>query len=208
MSKVDEIVVNTPVGSIKWFKLVNPDQKYKKYSVDLILEDGEALQKLLAQIEDMGAAQLELSTSEAKPAMKKKIRMSMNEAISTEFDEEGNETGRFIMKLRQNSQYEDKKTKEIKMMHPPRLFDAKAKEITGEARTQLFVGNGSEARAQIKLSAYCLPAGDVGVSCKPLAIQLIKVVQGSAPEVDFDAVEGGFEVSFDAVKEDSGDGDF
>ena len=54
----------------------------------------------------------------------------------------------------------------------------------------LNVGNGSELRAKIELSAYEF-MGQKGVSCKPKSVQIAKIVEFSGGEQDlgFDALE-------------------
>ena len=208
--KQEKITVNTPIGEVQWFKMVTPDQKYNKYTMDLIVDDGPEIQSLLAQISELEEACLAESIAKAKPQNKKKVKLSGNACIEPQYDDQGEETGKFVIKLRQNATYKCSKTDEIKSLHPPKLFDAKAKEIVGEAKQQLMVFNGSEARAQLTLSPYFVPSIGVGVSARPNAVQIIKLAEGSGgSNPDFGEVEGGFEQTFGNVEDSSGDaGDF
>jgi hypothetical protein len=205
-NKIEKSVV-TPIGEVKWFKLITPDEKYHKYTCDLIVEDSAELQKLLEIIQELEQEQFDVAVANAKPQNKKKVKLSGNSCIEPEYDEAGEETGRYVIKLRQNSQYKDKND-QIKKLFPPRLFDSKAKEISGEAKQQLVVYNGSKARAQLTLSAYFVPSIGVGVSARPAAVQIVELAEGgSGGAPSFDSVDGGFESSFEAT-EDAGDGDF
>lgn len=191
MTSKKKVIVNTPIGKAKWFKLVTPDEKYKKYSLDLIVEDGPEIQSLIAKIEEMTAEAIEETRELAKPAQKKKVKDSGNRPIEEEYDQEGNPTGRFVIKMRQNSIINTKEGP--KKAYPPKLFDAQGGEIKGTARDTLQVFNGSELRANIELSKYGNVSIGCGVSIRPKAAQIIKIQSGSEFG-GFDAVEtdGGF----------------
>lgn len=208
--KKQKIIRPTPIGKVNWFKLVNPDEKFKKYQCDLIVEDSPEIQKLIAEVEELTKQAIVDAREGLTAKQAKKIVDSGNRPIEEEELDDGTLTGRYVIKMRQKAFYTCKKTKEEKPFSPPRLFDAKNKEIKGQQRLDLSVGSGSEARANIELSVYANSSIGCGVSIRPLAMQLLKLVEYLGDTGGgFEAYEGGYEMeqesSFEAAPEqDSG----
>jgi len=180
----------SPIGSAQWFKMVKPDQKFNKYSVDLIVEDSEELQKILNQIEEMTAETISENKKLAKtPQLAAKIKDSGNRPIIEELDSEGKPTGKYIMKFRGASSGK-RKDETVYTVAPPALFNAKAQPITGMDREATQVPNGSLIKVSYELSPYYVSASGAGVSLKPRAAMIIKAqsVQ-SADQFGFSASE-------------------
>lgn len=201
MSKI--IVKGTsPIGSAQWFKLVRPDQKFNKYSVDLIVEDSEELQKILNQIEEMTAETISETKKNAKtPQLAAKVKDSGNRPIEAQLDSEGKPTGKYIMKFR-GAASGKKKDDTTYTVAPPALFDAKAQPLTGEKRESLNVSNGSLIKVSYELSPYFVSASGAGVSLKPKAAMILKV------QSVMDASQFGFSASEMASQDDSESEDF
>ena len=210
-TKQNSILVTTPIGEVNWFKLIKPDDKYNKYQCDLILDDSEAVQSLLAQVEELTEAKIEELKGEAKnPAAATKIKDSGNRPILPEYDDEGEETGRYVLKMSSPAQIK-KKDGTLMDMYPPKVFDARGKEIKGESRDSLRVGSGSTMRANLEVRVYGNSSIGCGVSLRPKAVQIVELKEWGNSGGGFDAVEGGFEIqeesSFD--NPDTGEsGDF
>lgn len=174
MSKVERLNVVTPIGKIKWFNLVDTD-KFGNYAVDLELEDSPETHKLISQIDSMGEGR--------KPYKKQ-------------------DDGSFVLKIKMKSAGFKKGTNEPYTVNPPAIYSNAGKRLSEEDVRKLSVGNGSECRFKVELSAYYVN-GSKGVSCKPRSVQIAKLVEYSSD--GFDSLEFDEE---DHGEEPSGDLDF
>lgn len=152
-----KVMATTPMGKIKWFNLAKGD-KFGNYSVDLILEDNTETLKFIESIKKVGTGKMP-------------------------FKQQAD--GSFIIKLKQKSKGL-KKNGQTYEINPPVFYSNAGKKLTLEEVEELSVGNDSIIRAKVELSSYAA-MGQVGVSCKPKSVQLVKIVEfgGSG----FDAVE-------------------
>jgi len=204
MSEQKKVIVKgtSPVGNANWFKLVKPDAKFQKYSVDLIVEDSPELQQLINKMDEMVAETVVEAKGKAKDAnAAKKIIDSQSRPVEPQLDSEGKETGKYIMKFRAAASGK-KKDSTIYTIPAPQVFDAKAKPITGAAKESLQVPNGSLIRVSYELSPYALATGSCGVTLKPKAAMIIK-----SQSVQ-DASQFGFSASEFAEQDDSDSEDF
>lgn len=192
----------SPVGSAQWFKLVKPDQKFNKYSVDLIVEDSEEIQKILNQVEELTAETIAETKKNAKtPQLAAKVKDSGNRPIEAQLDSEGKPTGKYIMKFRAPASGK-KKDDSIYNISPPALFDAKAQPMSGSNREALQVSNGSLIKVSFELSPYYVAASGAGVSLKPKAAMILKI------QNVVDASQFGFSASEMASQDASDEEDF
>lgn len=175
MSKKE--VVTTPIGEAEWFSLVNED-KFGNYTCNLKLEDSPETHKFIAKVDSFG--------KEGRKPYKK------------------NADGSYVIKLKVKSQG-TKKDGSIYKVSPPVLYNSLGKKISGEELERLSVGNGSEIRAKVELSAYDF-MGTQGVSCKPKAVQISKLIEfGGGSDLGFDALELEEEDEGEASESDSYD---
>ena len=165
---MSKVILTTPIGQAEWFSLVNPD-KFGNYTCNLKLEDSPETHKLISKIDSMDA-----SGAGRKPYIKQA-------------------DGSFVLKLKLKSSGQ-KKDGTNYTINPPFIYSATGKKIEGQDLASLNVGNGSEIRAKIELSAYEF-MGQSGVSVKPRAVQISKLVEFS----------GGGDFGFDALELDSVD---
>lgn len=157
---MSKAIVTTPIGQAEWFSLVKED-KFGNYTCNLKLEDSPETHKLISKIDSMGEGR--------KP-------------YTQEAD------GSFVLKLKLKSKGQ-KKTGEMYTILPPVIYNSIGKKIEGMDLQSLNVGNGSEIRAKIELSAYEF-MGQKGVSCKPKAVQIAKLVEfANSEDLGFDALE-------------------
>jgi hypothetical protein len=183
-----KIKKTSPVGQIQWFKLAKPDMKFKKYQVDLIVEDTPELRKLISELEDLAKETLAEAIEKMSPAQKKTAGLSKHFPITTEYDAEGNETGRFIMKFKKKAEGV-RKDDSVYHVAPPAIFNKAGKPFSkGELET-LKVPNGSQGKIAYEVSPYMVK-GEAGISLKPNAALLLKLEQvNSATDFGFSASE-------------------
>lgn len=193
------IKATSPVGTIMWFKCVKPDQKFKKFTVDLIVEDTPQIRKIINTMDELIADTLkeEIAKAVEKGDHKRKAKLSLskNKSIEEQLDATGKPTGRFVMKLRMAS-VGKKKDDTVYTIAPPAIFKADATPYTDAEKQTLQVFNGSIGLVSFEMSPYALATGDVGASLKPKAIQIKKIQQAAA-----DASDYGFSAS--EMQEDS-----
>lgn len=175
MAKEQTVKLTSPIGSCNWFKLVNPDTKFNKYSVDLIVEDSAELQNIINQIEEMTAARVQLAKTESKnPQAAAKAKDSGNRPIEKQLDSEGKHTGKYIMKFRLSSEGR-KKDDTIYKVASPALFNSKNQPLSTADKNALQVPNGSLIQVSFELSSYFVQASGAGVSMKPRAAKIHKI---------------------------------
>ena len=216
--KQKRIKATTPKGQVKWFKLVKPDPKYKKYSVDIICEDTPELRKLMDLVEELTEQRFQEEVKKAKPQDKKKVDKSKFSPIEPEYDSEGNETGRFVIKFRGSSEGTNKE-KQVYQIPAPTIFDSRAKPITGKDKEALRVNNGSIAQVAFEVSTYYTASIGAGVKFTPKACILHTLAEANsdASAFGFSASEFGEESEDDhsfeqensqMSSEDDGEQDF
>jgi len=209
MSEVKAVKATSPVGNGQWFKLVKPDAKFKKYQVDLILEDSPELRNLINQMEEMIQEQMTLTKKEAaekyakdksKPLVVPQV--SDTNPIMPVLDSEGKDTGKFIMKFRDGSEGK-KKDGTLYTKAPPAIFNAAAKPYSKSELETLKVPNGSTMKIAFEMKPYYVAGTKtVGVSLKPKAAMLIKLEQVSQ------ASDFGFSASEFSEQDDSDQSEF
>lgn len=183
------IKATSPKGSIQWFKLLKPDQKFNKYSVDLIVEDSPEIRKIIEVMDNAIEAKLKEEMASAEPKRKKLLQKSLSRPIEEQLDSQGKETGKFIMKFRAAASGK-KKDNSVYHVAPPAVFNSQAKPYSPAEKQSLQVFNGSIGQINFEISSYALATGMVGATLKPKAAMLIKIQQGNE-----DASEFGFSAS-------------
>lgn len=206
MSEKRKVVKATsPIGSIQWFKLLKPDPKFKKYTVDLIVEDTPELRKIINAMDELTQETLkaELAKADEKKDFKRKkmLEISKSMPIEEQLDSNGQPTGKFVMKFRGKAEGTNK-DKEVYQINPPAVFNAQAKPYSPEEKATLRVFNGSIGQVAFEMNPYALATGSVGVTLKPKAC-LIKKIQ----QADGDASQFGFSASELSQEDDSSEFD-
>lgn len=190
--KVSKVVMS-PKGELQWFKLHKPDEKFNKYSADLIVEDSEELRKFIAEAKNIVQETIKSEMQKLKESGKpmKKIPEALTFPIEEMLDSNGESTGKFKIKLRAKSQYISKKDDSIVKLAGPQLIDAAKKTYSADQVNNLRVNNGSIGKAQVVLEGYYVPSQGAGVTVKPKIVQLIELASysGSGDLSGFD-VEG------------------
>jgi hypothetical protein len=178
------IKATSPRGTIQWFKLIKPDSKFNKYSVDLIVEDTPEIRKIISVMENAVASRLKEEQANAKPEKRKLITKAKQMPIEPQLNAAGEETGKFVMKFRLAASG-TKKDKTTYTVAAPAVFGPDAKPYSPEVKSSLQVFNGSIGQINFELSPYALATGDVGCTLKPKAAMILKIQQGAAEASDY-----------------------
>ena len=194
MSEKRKVIKGTsPRGSVMWFKCIKPDDKFKKFTIDLIVDDTPEIRKIIDSMDTLIDETLKEEKAKAVEKgdhkRKAKLGLSKNKSIEEQLDSQGQPTGKFVMKFRLASSGK-KKDDTVYQIAPPALFNSQAKPYSESEKASLQVFNGSIAQVSFEISPYALATGDVGASLKPKAIMLHKIQQ-----VAMDASQYGFSAS-------------
>lgn len=201
MAKQEKTLIQVR-GIARYPWLNKPDTKFKaegQFKVDLEI-DAETAEPLLAQFEDIRAAEI----AAAKVKLKGKKPKEADLPLVPKLDEEGNETGTYLLKAKMTASGVSKKTGKPWSRVVP-IFDAKGK----PANPQIY--GGSELILSIEPKGWANPKGECSVTCYLEGVQVIKLSKGSggasASALGFGAVEDGYsedevEVEGEAAGED------
>jgi len=151
----------TPKGIAQYPHLSKPDDKFSKpgdYKVNLILSAEEAA----PIIEQINAAFAENMQAEMKKQNKKELKAA-NPPYMEELGDDGQLTGNVIFKFKSTAAYK------------PAIFDAK-----GKPMMESNIWGGSEIRVNSTIGAYYVATIGVGVALRIRAVQVIRLVEGSA----------------------------
>lgn len=198
----------SPIGIARYPHLDKPDE-YKgdvKYKCDLVLdpsndEDSEFLDDLKARAEDAferfqtelqeKVDNKELKGKKLADAKKELKAMEVQYPFEPEYDDEGEETGRYVVKSKSKAQFTDKKTGETRTKRLP-AFDSNGKRMDKVPA----IWGGSELRLSFDVYPYHMEANSIaGISLLIAGVQIIELKTGggaSAEDLGFGAVEGGF----------------
>ena len=158
----------TPSGVAQYPHLSKPDTKFVpkgqenvnlgSYQTKLILSEKQAE----PIIEQINAFFTEFLQGEQNKANKKELKTA-NPPYEQELGEDGKPTGNIILKFKSSAAYK------------PAIFDAKGKPMMDSN-----IWGGSEIRVNSFISGYNVATVGVGVGLRIRAVQVIKLVEGSA----------------------------
>lgn len=182
--------LTTPVGTLKYPKLNEPDTKFKDtgiYQAKLILTADEAA-PIMARMKELTEKQLaetkvelEAKIKDAKGEAKGKAKKALAELVLADspakpcFDDEGEPNGDIEFNFKMNAQRTDKKTQKIIKM-VPKFFDAKGVEIKNIPQ----VWGGTKARVSAQYVPFYTQKAGVGVSLRLNALKIIELVSGNS----------------------------
>ena len=184
----------SPKGTAVWPHLNAPDTQYKdegEYHVKLALDPAKdpKVQPFLDELQARFDTYVDEVKAEVGAAKAKKLKF--NEPFTAELDDEGEETGKVLVKFKMKAQYKakDGTTKTNK----PRFFDARGNPVANPAT----IGNGSILRISYGIAGYSTPQG-TGISLYLNAVQIVELVEytgtgGSAQSYGFEAEEDGYQ---------------
>lgn len=204
----------TPKGTAIYPKLNVPDTKYKptgEYSTKLKLS-GEEAQPLIDQYEAEAArffeeVRAELNATTGPKAGKAKARaktlkLAADKPFKPEYDEEGNETGNYIINFKMPARIVREGKEDIVLKFD--VFDAAGKKLAKVPD----VWGGSILRVSGQMRPFDSPTVGVGLSMRLQAVQIIELRQGGqrdAAGYGFGAEEGGFSAQEDSSPFAGGD---
>ena len=184
-------------GTASFPRLNEPDTKFDadgNFNTKLILP-AEIGEPLSARFDKMRAAEV----AEQEEANAGRAPRVNDHPLNPEFDEDGNETGNWVLSCKMKASGKAKKTGKPWSRKLP-IFDAQGK------ATNVRVGGGSEIICAIEPISYAVPGKEkgkpivtCGVSLRLEAVQVLKLA-GSARDAGgfgFGAHEGGFSASDD-----------
>jgi hypothetical protein len=132
-----------------------------------------------------------------KEQPKLKAVLSTTPAYTTEYDDDGNDTGNvtFNCKLKAVQVLRDG----TKRVQKPFVCDSKVKPINPDT----LIGNGSKVIVKVQPNPYMMPATKtVGVSLKMLGVQVIDLVEYGMPTTNLFDEEDGY-ITQAVVKDDN-----
>tara|TARA_S200002703_G_scaffold158622_2_gene169507 strand:- start:1690 stop:2313 length:624 start_codon:yes stop_codon:yes gene_type:complete len=173
----------TPKGVAQYPYLDKPDTKFNPqgdYKLNLVLDKKNA-KELMSLVDNEIDKKFVAVSKEVKGKRVKKA----DPPYLFEMDDDGNETGNIVFKLKQKAEITSKTGKTINMK--VRLFDAKGKPLNDVA-----VWGGSLVKCAGSLMPYYTPTLGVGVSMKLAACQVIDLVtsDSSADTFGFNEEDG------------------
>ena len=202
--------ITTPKCIANWAKVVTPDLKFGKYSIDLILEDSPELQVMIEKANNVVdrtiKAEMAKMAAEGKPV--KKIMKSNKFPIREELDSQGNPTGRYVIKASSASKTKGNEKFPSKNLPAPVIVSQANRVLTANEKQSLRILNGSIVRVGLTLSGYYF-SGEAGVSAKLQIVQIIELASGNGNDVnvnDFSFENEGEESGFSMTDETSNDG--
>jgi hypothetical protein len=199
--------VTTPKAKAQWAKVVTPDAKFGKYSIDLILEDSPELQVIIDKANNIVdrtiKAEMAQAAAEGKPV--KKILKSNKFPIREELDSQGEPTGRYVIKASSPSKTKENSKFPSRDLPAPVIVSQANRVLTANEKSSLRILNGSIVRVGLSLSGYYF-SGEAGVSAKLQIVQLIELASSNGSSVDvndFDFGVEGEETGFSSIEESS-----
>lgn len=199
--------INTPVGEAVYPHLNSKDTKFVaegEYHTKLrvVAEDAEGLVEKLEEIRD------EFVAEQIKEDAKKK-KWTIAPVVEEELDDEGEETGKVILKTKLKAHVTTKDGKEWDQ--EPAIFDSGNTRVEDISKLRIF--GGSKLRLNCDVVPYAMSSTKTfGVSLRLRAVQIVELVQGGGSP--FDEVEGGERIDepvdsnpFDGGDDDANDND-
>jgi hypothetical protein len=177
--KKEYVTLITPKGVAVWPHLNSLDEYEGSLTWHTRLAydpNAPKVAEFLADLEQRAEAAFEEAKADQKFAkIRKELRLVS--PVKDEVDEEGNETGRKIIRVKRLGKVSDKSNpKEKKDNSPPKFFDVKGMPLTGARIPRL--GAGSEIKAEVGPSNYCMAATkQAGITLYLNSVQIIKLVE-------------------------------
>ena len=195
--------INHVEGVAVWPHLTKPDTKWKEegeFHTKLRI-DADTAEPMLARLEAMQEQELKVAQKKAKGKKAKPADLP----IQPEYDDEGEETGYYILKAGMKASGTSRKTGQKWQRKLP-LFDGKGKPVP----SSVAVYSGSVLNLAVEPKAWTNPKAEVGVKLYLEAVQIINLVNGSGSSANtfgFGTVEGAEEIEAPADIDEDDDTD-
>lgn len=210
------VALVTPIGIARFPAIHEPDTYVPKegaepqvnFKTGLILEPGDPFIDRLRDMVDEHVATVRAQMQEeidsgalkgkALADAKRKIdEIAVNYPFDPEYDQEGNETGRWVVKAKTRATYKDRRTGEVKKRVLP-VWDAKANKLAPVPA----IWSGSKLRLSAETNPYYIPGTNTaGISLRLTGVKVLDLVTGnggtSARALGLDGEEEGYEASLE-----------
>ncbi|WP_439426641.1 hypothetical protein [Stenotrophomonas sp. T8] len=194
----------SPKGTAVWPRLNEPDTKFKpegEYTVSLAFDPNDKDFKALAKKLETRRDELFQEFLSENP--KKKKGSEVAPVFTEETDENGDDTGRVLVKFKMKASGVSKRTGKKFTMRPD-IFDARGKKIDNPPQ----IGGGSELKVSYEIGgSFVESAKKFYLTCYMVAVQVIELVefgQRNAKDYGF-GEEDGYEAADNAPFSDSDD---
>ena len=179
----------TPLGSAVYPRLTEPDEKYNKFSCNLLVPDSTELQNLFSVIQELidrikedTVNTLNEKIENAKTGAEKKRhtdalkKLEVNLPYAANVDEEGQDVeGEWILKT--SCPAEGKNRKGEVYQNKVAVFDSKKQPMP----KSIQIWGGSKVILQVEPRAYYIPAtAKYGVSLRLRAAQVVELISGGS----------------------------
>lgn len=166
----------TPIGTASWPKLVEPTTRFKPEGVyeTKLIYDGETAEKIRVALDKMLDDAIAKFKEEYPDKAKRLKRADL--PLTPEFDQDGDETGNFVLKV---SRYASGTTKAGKQWKAKLKYaDAKGKPVSAKG---LSIWSGSLIRVFCTVAGYIVAKDNsVGVKLEIDVVQIKKLVSGGS----------------------------
>jgi hypothetical protein len=187
--------VTTPVGTLQYPALIEPDTRFNPdglFKTNIVIPAGDSADEFE---EALTAAKKSAIDLFAKESGGKKVKIAA--AAPFERDENNN----LVVKAKLPARVETKSGKS--WTQRPALFDSRGQKIPTD---NLRIGSGTRARVALEIAPYNVPATGAGISLRLRGVQIIELREpsgGRAEDFGFGAEEIGFvQESFDNFEDD------
>lgn len=181
----------SPDGIIKYAHISKPNTKFDEggvYTVDLVIDEAtkNAFEKDILALTEAAKQSIYADPKNASRLAKIK-KFTDHSPIKAEEDEEGNETGNFIVKFKAKATYTENGV--TKPSQKPAVVDAKKKTMNPD-----IVGRGSKVKVAFRVTPFANDsAKSIGISLRLSAVQVLELVQFGGGGADAFGEEEGYE---------------
>jgi hypothetical protein len=193
-NKMQNLVIK---GKAMWAKVFDPETKFNPdgvYSIDVVIPEDEAA-SVCEQLDNICEAEF---NKHVKANPKLKASLSIRKPYQPEVDNDGNETGNIVFKVKKNAKGRSRDGT-VYVAPKPVVLDSKRNPVTG-----VLIGNGSTVKVAFDISPYMMPATkQVSTSLRMKGVQIIDLVEYANGKDMFDE-EDGF-VAEAVAKDDASD---
>lgn len=173
-------------GEAWWAKVFEPDTKYDKkgvYSINVTVPEAEAA-NVCEQLDDMLSKQ---ANQLVKEQPKLKATLSTRTPYETDYDDNGNETGNILFKIKMKAAGTTRDGREF--TQKPMVVDSKLTPMNGDK----LIGNESVVKVAFEPAPYYVAAQkQAGVSLRLKGVQVLNLVEprGSSASSMFEEEDG------------------
>lgn len=190
------VMIVSPVGVGNYIYVHTPDTKFDAvgdYKLDLTVGPEEA-QEFIEKFNELIEAQYEEVLKVVPKKDHRKIIVNRIDSdvcsIEKEYDDDGDETGNFILKFKNKAEYTSKKDGKV-ISNKPLVVDCTPKSEGGPHSITQAIWSGSKLRVKAQMKPWFF-SNKIGIKLQFKAVQVIELAEGSSGGDDFDDFSGGY----------------